>query len=103
MKVIHGFTLGEIFDQAHLAKFGFTPEQFLRAPIATLRAAGQADAIQIMQNGHRPLLPAQVALRRELEAQWLMEGNPAEPHRRRVPDCHAEDPVASSLDSVLVA
>ena len=104
MRVIHGFTSEEIFDQAHLAKLGFTLEQFLDAPIATLKAAGQSDAILIMLSGHRPLLPAQVALRRKLEAQWAIAGNPAEPHRHgRAPVRRAEDPVASNLDSVLAA
>jgi len=104
MRVIHGFTSEEIFDQAHLAKLGFTLEQFLHAPIATLKAAGQTDAIQIVQNGHRPLLPAQVALRRKLEAAWAMAGNPAEPHRhRRAPTRRVEVPVESRLDHVLVA
>jgi hypothetical protein len=103
MRVIHGFTSEEIFDQAHLAKLGFTLEQFLHAPIATLKAAGQTDAIQIMLSGHRPLLPAQVALRRKLEAEWAIAGNPAEPHRRRVPARRADVPVTSNLDSVLAA
>ena len=103
MRVIHGFTSEEIFDQAHLAKLGFTLEQFFHAPIATLKTAGQADAILIMRSGHRPLLPAQVALRRKLEAAWFMAGNPAEPHRHRPPARRAEVPVASRLDSVLAA
>ncbi len=104
MRVIHGFTSEEIFDQAHLATLGFTLEQFLHAPIATLQAAGQADAILIMLSGHRPLLPAQVALRRKLEAAWVMAGNLAEPHRhRRAPTRRVEVPVASGLDSVLAA
>lgn len=104
MRVIHGFTSEEIFDQAHLATLGFTLGQFLHAPIATLHAAGQADAIQIMRSGHRPLLPAQVALRRKLEAAWAMAGNPAEPHHhRRARTRRVEVPVASGLDSVLAA
>ena len=103
MRVIRGFPSEEIFNQAHLAKLGFTLEQFLDAPIATLKAAGQADAILIMLSGHRPLLPAQVALRRKLEAQWAIAGNPAEPHRHRAPTRRAEVPVASRLDSVLAA
>ena len=104
MRVIHGFTSEEIFDQAHLAKLGFTLAQFLDVPIATLKAAGQADAIQIMLSGHRPLLPAQVALRRKLEAAWAIAGNPAELHRhRRAPTRRVDVPVASGLDSVLAA
>ena len=94
------FTSEEIFDQAHLAKLGFTFERFFHAPIATLKTA----AILIMRSGHRPLLPAEVALRRKLEAAWVMAGNPAEPHRNcRAPTHRVSVPVASRLDSVLAA
>ena len=103
MKSFRGFPLSTIYDQAHLSALGFTFEQFSHAPIATLTAAGQSDAILIMRNGHRPLLPAQVALRRKLEAEWAIAGNPAEPHRHRAPARRAEVPVASRLDSVLAA
>lgn len=104
MNVIHGFTLEEIFNQAHLKTLRFTLDQFVRAPIATLKAAGQADAIQIMRSGHRPLLPVQVVLRQKLEAEWAEEGNPAEPHRHGQAHPHrAKIFAASSPDSVLAA
>ena len=103
MKSFRGFPLSTIYDQAHLSALGFTFEQFSDAPIATLQTAGQADAIHIMLSGHRPLLPAQVALRRKLEAEWAIAGNPAEPHRRRAPTRRVDVPVASGLDSVLAA
>jgi len=82
MKSIHGFSLSQIYAEAHLSQLGFSFEQFTAAPIATLDAAGQADAIDILRMGWRPLLPSQVGLRRTLEAAWQRDGHPAEPHRR---------------------
>ena len=83
MKSIHGFPLSQIYAEAHLDQLGFSFEQFATSPIATLDAAGEADAIDILRMGWRPLLPSQVALRRTLEAAWQREGHPAEPRRRR--------------------
>jgi len=80
MKVIHGFSLQAIYDAAYLERLGATFEAFGRAPIATLTALGQYGAIDILRDGYRPLLPAQVLLRRALEAQWLRECIP--PDRR---------------------
>jgi hypothetical protein len=82
MKSIHGFPLSQIYAEAYLDQLGFSFEQFATAPIATLYAAGQADAIDILRMGWRPLLPSQVALRRTLEAAWQRDGHPAESHRR---------------------
>ena len=81
MKAIHGLKLTEIHQSAHLGALGFDFEAFARAPIATLKAAGQADAIEILRRGYRPLLPAQVKLRQQLEAQWKDAGTPATPLR----------------------
>ena len=83
MKTIHGFSLKEIFDQAYLARMGVSFDQFEKAPVATLQAVGQGDAIDIMRAGHRPLMPAQVELRRTLETQWAREGVSIEPRLRR--------------------
>lgn len=83
MKSLHGFSLSTIHEQAHLQALGYSLEQFMAAPIATLEAAGQADAVVIMQAGFRPLLPAQVALRRVLTAQWRQEGHQIETRRCR--------------------
>lgn len=82
MNTIHGFSLPTIYAQAHLGELGFTLEQLTRAPMATLTAAGQMDAILIMRTGFRPLRPKQIALRRQWDAKWAAEGNPAEPHPR---------------------
>lgn len=82
MRSIHGFPLVQIYAEAYLERLGFSYEQFAAAPIATLYAAGQPDAIDIMRSGYRPLLPKQVALRRALQAKWKEEGHPAEPQRR---------------------
>lgn len=81
MKAIHGLTLTEIHNSARLGDLGFTLEAFTKAPIATLKAAGQQDAIEILRRGFRPLLPAQVKLRQQLEAEWKAAGTPAQPLR----------------------
>lgn len=80
MPSIHGFTLQEIFQAAHLAKLGVSFDRFRSAPMATLKAVGQADAIDIMRAGFRPLLPAQVVIRRTLEAGWGAGGIPFQLH-----------------------
>ncbi len=82
MKAIHGLSLTEIHHSAHLGELSFTLEAFTKAPIATLKSAGQQDAIEILRRGYRPLLPAQVKLRQQLEAQWKADGTPAEPLRQ---------------------
>lgn len=86
MKAIHGFTLKQIYIAAHLAALGFTFEQFESAPVDTLKSAGQGDAVDIMRAGFKPLLPAQVKLRRTLEERWAAEGTPAlrRPHQPRI-------------------
>jgi hypothetical protein len=83
MEKIHGFTLTEIFEHASISTLDVSFEQFCSSPVTTLQLVGQCDAIDIMSAIFRPLLPVQVKLRRTLEAQWQLEGNPAEPHRRR--------------------
>lgn len=75
MKKLHGFGLDEIFQQAYLARLGASFEEFLADPMGTLKKYGQRDAIHIMQQGLRPLLPAQVRLRKELIATWAAEGS----------------------------
>lgn len=74
MKSIHGFTMREIYDQAYLEKLGVTFETFVAAPVTVLEAVGQRDAVEIMQAGHRPLMPVQVQLRRTLEKEWAQQG-----------------------------
>jgi hypothetical protein len=104
MEKIHGFTLTEIFEQASIMKLGVSLEQFCCAPMATLQLVGQDDAIDIMLAGFRPLLPAQVKLRRSLEAEWQQEGNPAEPHwRRRNPTHRPDVPMVCSRRIALAA
>jgi len=74
MKSIHGFTMREIYEQAYLEKLGVSFEKFVAAPVTVLDAVGQRDAVEIMQAGHRPLMPVQVQLRRTLEAEWARQG-----------------------------
>ena len=71
IKTIHGFSLEAIYDAAYLARLEVTFETFRRAPVATLKAVGQYDAIDIMRAGYRPLLPAQVLQRRERDREWM--------------------------------
>jgi len=104
MKSIHGFPLSQIYTEAHLDQLGFSFEQFATAPIATLYAAGQADAIDILRMGWRPLLPSQVPLRRTLEAAWRRDGHPAEPQRRcRKPAPQPDVSIAPGHSAVLAA
>jgi len=86
MEKIHGFTLEEIFEQASMSKLGVSFDQFSLAPMSTLHSVGQGDAIDIMRSGFRPLLPAQVKLRRTLEDQWVKDGCPVEHRVRRKTD-----------------
>jgi len=76
MKAIHGFTLEAIYDAAYLDQLGVTFDAFRRAPMATLMAVGQYDAIDILRAGFRPLLPAQVHQRRERDKQWFADDTP---------------------------
>jgi hypothetical protein len=91
MEKIHGFTLTEIFEQVSINTLGVAFAQLASAPIAAPQDIGQDGAVDIMRAGFRPLLPAQVKLRRTLEAEWQEDGNPAEPHRRRRNLTHQPD------------
>jgi hypothetical protein len=66
-----------VYHLAKLDQLGITREAFDRDPEGTLREAGQYDAIAILASGYRPLLPAQIKIRRELEEQWAREKTPA--------------------------
>lgn len=74
MKAISGFPLEQVFREAYLAQLGASFAEFQHHPQGTLEKYGQYDAIAIMQLGYRPLLPAQVRLRKALQAQWRAEG-----------------------------
>jgi len=96
MKKIYGFTMREIYDQAYLARLGVAFETFVDSPVAVLESVGQRDAIEIMQAGHRPLLPVQVELRRTLEAEWARKGEVVE--RRS----HRKVPVSRTFERPMV-
>ena len=74
MKTIHGFPLEQIYREAYLARPGATFPEFQKNPQGTLEKYGQHDALAIMRLGQRPLLPAQVYLRKALLTQWRAEG-----------------------------
>lgn len=74
MQTIHGFPLEQVFREAYLAQLGASFAEFRKNPQGTLEKYGQHDAIAIMRLGYRPLLPAQVHLRRTLVAQWRADG-----------------------------
>ena len=65
--------LREIYEQAYLDRY-VSFSSFQSAPKDWLLVLGQYDAVVIMESGFRPLLPTQVRLRQELEAQWRKEG-----------------------------
>ncbi|RJX72678.1 hypothetical protein [Pseudomonas sp. LS-2] len=44
--------------------------KFLEAPAKHLDEAGQASALDCLERGHLPLMPAQVAAKRRLENEW---------------------------------
>ncbi len=74
MTVLNGFTLQSIYDQAYLAELGVPWDAFAAAPHAMLDAVGQHDALDVLANGYRPLLPSQAKLRRQLIAEWERDG-----------------------------
>lgn len=65
-----------VYKAAYLEELGITVEEFARDPEAALNRVGQYDACALMQAGLRPLMPAQVKLRRAMEKQWEAEGIP---------------------------
>lgn len=66
-----------VYHLAKLDQLGVSREDFDRDPEAALREVGQYDAIAILASGYRPLLPAQIKMRQELEEQWARENTPA--------------------------
>lgn len=65
-----------VYKATYLAELGVSVEEFARDPEAALNRVGQYDACALMKAGLRPLLPAQVRLRQQLEKQWAEEGTP---------------------------
>ena len=65
--------LRQIYNEAYLDRY-VSFSAFRNAPEDWLLLLGQYDAVVIMGNGFRPLLPIQVRLRQELEAQWRKQG-----------------------------
>lgn len=72
---IEGFPLMEIYEAAYVSKFDRSFPAFESDPLGTLKAIGQGDAIALMKQGHRPLLPAQVRQRMLNDRQWRGEGH----------------------------
>jgi hypothetical protein len=88
--------LREIYQQAYLNRYvSFTT--FKNAPGEWLLTLGQYDAALIMESGFRPLLPAQVRLRLELEAQWRKQGVWDE-SLRLTHACPSDTPSGSDVD-----
>lgn len=77
--------LRQIYDQAYMATY-VSFGGFRSAPADWLLVTGQYDAVAIMASGYRPLLPIQVRLRQDLEAQWRKEGVWDESMRLLPPD-----------------
>lgn len=75
MTTLSGFTLQDIFEAAGLAQLGASYADFEHDPLGTLQRCGQADALTMMSAGLRPLLPVQVRLRQQWQAQWQAEGS----------------------------
>ena len=72
---IEGFSLREIYEAAYVSKFDRSFQVFERDPSGVLKAIGQADAIALMKQGYRPLLPAQVRQRLLNDHRWRAEGH----------------------------
>src|SRR5699024_4360286 len=70
-----------IYDACHMRELGYTLEQFLETPWAALNAAGQGEALQSIEAGFEPLLPAQVHIARRLREQGTGTAANDSPHR----------------------
>jgi hypothetical protein len=66
--------LCQVYQQAYIDRY-VSFSAFESAPEDWLLMLGQYDAVVIMQSGFRPLLPAQIRLRQQPEAQWIKEGS----------------------------
>ncbi|MDH4562843.1 hypothetical protein [Pseudomonas sp. BN411] len=65
----------DIYVQAHIAELLAIPlSSFLTAPRHFLDLAGQDTALTAIANGHRPLLPAQVAASQRIWNSWGNQG-----------------------------
>ena len=59
-----------IFRACRLSTTGLDLEAFLEAPSQHLERLGLSDAVEMLAGGHLPLLPAQAAVRREIDARF---------------------------------
>jgi hypothetical protein len=71
--VLYRLYLRKVYEEAYLDRY-VSFAAFQSAPGEWLLLLGQYDAVVIIENGFRPLLPIQVRLRQELEAQWRKQG-----------------------------
>ncbi|MEY2117102.1 hypothetical protein [Rhodanobacter sp. FW106-PBR-R2A-1-13] len=71
-----------VYKAAHLAELGVTLDEFEENPQAALDSVGQYDALDLIHAGFRPLLPAQVRMRAQLERQWRTDGTAVERRSR---------------------
>jgi len=76
--------LSHLCQATYLGELGVSPEEFDADPMGSLDRVGQYDALSLLHAGRRPLLPAQVRLRRELEQQWDAAGTPVARRPRAV-------------------
>ena len=74
-----------IFRACRLSTTGLDLEAFLEAPREHLDRLGLSDAIDMLADGHLPLLPEQAAVRREIDARHPLPEAPvvARPAARR--------------------
>ncbi|WP_410474035.1 hypothetical protein [Guyparkeria sp. TX1] len=65
-----------IFRACRLSTAGLDLETFLEAPSQHLDRLGLSDAVEMLANGHLPLLPEQAAVRREIDARFRQPAAP---------------------------
>lgn len=64
-------TWADIYAQARVAELvSVTFSEFLQAPFTYLANAGQETAMDCLITGHRPLLPKQVQVARQIQQGW---------------------------------
>ena len=68
-----------IFRACRLSTTGLDLETFLEDPQQHLDRLGLADAVEMLAGGHLPLLPAQAAVRREIDTRFPQPDAPATP------------------------
>lgn len=73
----------DIYAQAKIGELVTVPlSQFLLDPWTHLSGAGQESAIDCINTGHRPLLPAQVRASKAIHAEWADQDRRAATSKR---------------------